>query len=362
MPTERPLRVVQVLPTLAVGGAEAFASQLSEALLELGAAVWLVCLVEAGSLTERLSPRLRGRVRVIGKRGRWDAAVVPKTARVLRHLRPDVVHTHLFTALSWGGLAARLARVPTHVHTQHGVHEELGYVARVDRALCRRVDHLVCCSPAVEAVVRARGYAPARCSVIENGIPLAGRPRASLDGRTVGTVGRMVPEKGQRHLVEAIALLAADGVDVRLELVGDGPLRPELEALVAERGLQDRVRFTGQVDDVPARLAGHDLFALPSLTEALPVALLEAGAAGLPVLLTETGGARLLVEQGAGGWVVPSADPGALAARIRAYLELELSERRALGERSHALVTRDYSISASAEHHLALYRALTRSP
>lgn len=356
----KPLRIVQVLPSLVVGGAETFATQLAQAQLDAGHDVRLLVLKDGGPLLDRLSPTLRRHTTLLGKRARFDATVLPRAARVLRRWAPDVVHTHLFTSLSWGSTAARLAGVPVVVHTQHACHaDEYAYLPPIRRQLSRLLDVIVGCSQAVSDDIAARNYAPhAPIATVDNGIPLAGRARSSLDHHPlrVGTVGRMVEIKGQRYLIDALAAARAAGHDLALTLVGDGPLRDDLRAQVAALGLDPHVRFTGQVDDVPTQLAELDLFVLPSLSEALPMTLLEAGAAGLPMLVTTGGGGPTLLRAGAGGWAVPPADAAALAEALATFARLSFSERQALGEASHRLVLGHYSIEATARRYEELYR------
>lgn len=351
-----------MLPSLVVGGAETFALQLAEALLEQGIDAWLLTLKGGGPLAERRSAALKQRSVLLNKAFRFDARVLPAAARTLRRLRPDVVHTHLFTSLSWGVVAARAARVPVVVHTQHAVHDdEYRYLPAVRRQLSRGVDMVVGCSETTARDVRDRGYSPhAPVMHIDNGIPLAGRPEASLEGQPmrVGTVGRMVPIKGQRFLIEAVAIARGRGADVHLVLVGDGPERQALESQATQAGLQDVVTFTGRVHDVPQRLAGFDLFALPSLSEALPIAALEACAAGLPLLMTTGGGGSTLLDAGAGGWVVPPGDAGALADALCSAAALSIEQRRELGGRSRGLAMAEYDISATAAAYASLYRSL----
>lgn len=349
-----------------VGGAETFAVQLAQAQLEQGHDVHLLCIRDKGPLWDRMSEALRSRTTVVAKRSRFDATVLPRAARALRAARPHVVHTHLFTSHAWGTAAAFLARVPTVVHTQHACHDdEYIYLPWFRRRLSHGVDALVGCSEAVVADVQRRHYAPhtrhVRC--IDNGIPLGGRPRATLDHSPlrVGTVGRMVEVKGQRFLIEAVALLRDRGIDVELVLIGDGELRPDLEDRVRELGIGDRTRFTGLVSDVPDRLAALDLFVLPSLSEALPITLLETAAAGLPMLVTSGGGCGTLVEAGAGGWIVPPGDAESLAERIEAYEEMRPDTRRAMGQASYDLVMSRYDIRSTAARYEALYRELLTS-
>ncbi|MCB9679947.1 MAG: glycosyltransferase [Alphaproteobacteria bacterium] len=359
------LRIVQVVPSLVVGGAERFATWLAEAQQRAGHEVHVVTVKDGGPLADRLPDDLLRATWPMRKRSRYDVTVLARLVTTLRRLEPDVVHTHLFTALSWGAVSARLAGVPVVVHTQHAVHDdEVPWLPHVRRGLAPLLDAIVGCSDAVVADIAARRYAPGVPAVaIDNGLPLAGRPTAPLDGDPlrVVTAGRMVPIKGQRFLVDAVAALRDRGIDARLTILGDGPERAALDAQVAELGLGDRVHLPGSVDDVADRLAGADLFVLPSLSEAMPMALLEAAAAGLPLLVTTGGGGPTLLRAGAGGEAVAPGDAGALADAIARVARLSVTERRALGEASRRTVLDRFDIDATAAAYEALYRRHLRT-
>ncbi len=362
----KPLRIVQVVPSFVVGGAETFALALAEAQLAAGHDVHLLSIKDGGPLTTRFSHALDGRVWMMGKRSRWDATVLDRLLKTFKRLKPDVVNTHLFTSLAWASVTARAAGVPTIVHTQHEVHDDdQWYLPPVRQALARGLDAIVGCSAATVEDVHRRKYAPGiPVELIENGVPLGDRPRAPLDGDplVVGTVGRLVPIKGQRFLVEAVALLRDRGTRVRLVIAGDGESMGELTEQVRALSLGDRVTLLGRVDDVPIQVARFDLFALPSLSEAMPMALIEAAAAGLPLLVTTGGGGPTLLEAGAGGWAVEPGDAAALAEKIEAYATLSVASRRALGDASHAVAHARYDIAATAARYIDLYERLGRDP
>lgn len=356
------MRILQIIPSLQVGGAEVFVARLAAAHQAAGHDVHIAHFHD-GPMVDRLDPLLRTRMHRITKRARYDATVVPRLLRLMRDLGPDIVHTHLFPALSWGGAAARLARTPAWVHTHHSNHAPSQRDARLLEAkLLARAHRVVAVSKGTAERLRPHGGRLSNTLVIANGIPLDDRPRSAIDGDppVIGTVGRMVPIKAQHTLIEAVAQLRDAGREVRLRLVGDGVSRPELEALVDRLDLRDRVVFTGRVSDVPQQLAQLDLFVLPSLSEAMPLALLEACAAGLPVVVTNQGGAGSIVEQGAGGWLLEPGSGPRVAARIEAFLALDGPARRALGQRSLALVQQRYSMQACATAYLDLYRELAR--
>jgi glycosyltransferase involved in cell wall biosynthesis len=353
------MKIVQVVPSFTLGGAEVFALQLAEAQRAAGHDVLVIVLRDEGPLRNRLTEDSLARVRVVEKRGRYDLTVLPRLVSVLRAWSPDVVHTHLFTGLAWGTVAARAAGVPTVVYTEHACHpDDVRWLKHVRRLLSYSLTAVVGCSEAATEAVRSRREAPGcPTRTIANGVSLKGRPRARLSGEGplhVGTVGRLTPIKGQRDLIEAVALLAERGVDVRCTIVGGGELASDLAAQAAGRGVADRVALPGPSDHVADWMASFDLFCLPSLSEALPITLLEACAAGLPLLVTTGGGGPTLLAAGAGGEAVPPGDPAALADAIARHAARSPDARRALGEASLAAVA-PFDIGASASAYLALY-------
>jgi glycosyltransferase involved in cell wall biosynthesis len=164
------------------------------------------------------------------------------------------------------------------------------------------------------------------------------------------TVGRLVAVKGHGVLLEAVARLAGEGVDVAATLVGDGPRRAELEALARDLGVADRVRFTGRVgqDDIRRFYAEADVFCLPSFAEGLPVVLLEAIAAGVPVVASRITGIPELVEHGTSGVLVPPGRPDRLADALR-DLSSDPDRRRALAVAARRRVSEEFDVAACAE-------------
>jgi glycosyltransferase involved in cell wall biosynthesis len=175
-------------------------------------------------------------------------------------------------------------------------------------------------------------------------------PRAGAAGKRILFVGRLAAVKGVLVLLEAFARVRAAHGDAHLTLVGDGAERPALEARVAELGLGDAVRFAGYLnqDEVAAELARADLFALPSFAEGVPVVLMEAMAARLPVLATRIAGIGELVEEGVSGRLVPPGDPDAFAAALDALLS-DPEGRVAMGEAGRAKVVAAFHVDREAE-------------
>lgn len=271
----------------------------------------------------------------------------------LRELRPRVVHvTDVFPQAL---VAARLARAPRVVVTHHT--PELPRRDNPAGRLWNRVGWAM--RPQViytSETDRARD-GRARSHVIELGIDL-GRfmgGRRALEGRIVGNVARLAPQKGHATLLEAAPLVLERHPDVRFVIAGDGELRQELERLAEP--LADRVEFLGERDDVPDLLASFDVFAFPSLFEGLCVAVIEAQAAGVPVVATPVGGIVENVLDGETGLLVPTREPRALADAIVRLLN-DPALAGSLAERARPRVLERYSRERMVERTLALYDSM----
>jgi glycosyltransferase involved in cell wall biosynthesis len=271
-----------------------------------------------------------------------DLRAFAQLLRLVFREAPDVVHTHTAKAGTLGRLAACVFNVTRPrrrrclvVHTFHG-HVLTGYfspatnvaVRLTERVLARMTDRVVTISPAQrdDIVTRFRIAAAERTSIVPLGLdlehlarldPLAPHLRRAFgipeQALVVGYVGRFVAIKDLATLVRAFARVAAARPDAMLLLVGDGPVRPEIEALVAELSLQKQVHLAGWIEDLAPLYATIDICALSSLNEGTPVALIEAMAAAKPVVATRVGGVADVVEHERTGLLVAPGNPDALA-------------------------------------------------
>jgi glycosyltransferase involved in cell wall biosynthesis len=254
-------------------------------------------------------------------------------ARILQKARPAVFHAHLNwpRACRPGLLTAAAFRTPAVVGTFHLVPEEPPDLPeRVKlRLLATCMDGCIAVSEWVAAKLREGYGLPAeKITVVRNGIPVTaydGAPDPALrswlasgtNRPIVLTLARLDAQKGHRYLLEA-AVQVPEAIFV---VAGDGPERNALEALAARYGLSDRVRFLGHREDVPALLAASDLCVLPSLFEGLPLTVLEAMAAGKPLVATRAGGVPEAIQDGSSGLLVAPRDPKGLAAAIRRLID-----------------------------------------
>ncbi|MGE0099211.1 MAG: TIGR03088 family PEP-CTERM/XrtA system glycosyltransferase [Hydrogenophaga sp.] len=333
-------RIVHVVYSFAVGGLENVIVQLINRLPADRFEHVVLSLTTISDFRSRIQPP---DVRFIELRKPPGHAVplYPRIYRLLRELRPEVVHTCNLAALEVAPLAW-LARVPLRIHAEHGwdAHDPQGRNPRYQRLrkLYRPfVSHYVAVSRDLDDYLGEKvGVLPARRSLIANGVdtdvfspgPLVAVPGCPfVPGRhwLVGTVGRLQTVKNQPLLARAFVRLLREHPQAaqraRLVVVGEGPLRQPVEAILAEAGMQDLAWLPGSRDDVAAVLRMLDCFVLPSQAEGTSCTLQEAMASGLPAVATDVGGTPDLVEEGVTGHLVASDDVAALADGIWRCLE-----------------------------------------
>ena len=287
-------------------------------------------------------------------------------ARLFRRLRPEIVHLNSSKAGVLGRIAAVPARVPVRVFTAHGwaFKATSGLASRaycfVDRAMRPLTTCVVCVSEAERTAGLAAGTCLAnRTVVIPNAVDVADAPYRRA-GRPSGplalvSVGRFAEPKDFSTLIAAVASLPTGAV--RLTLIGDGPLRPQLEHEVAGCGLTGSVEFVGEVGDVPERIAGCDVFILSSRSEGMPISVLEAMAAGLPVIASAVGGLHEVVDEGSTGFLVPPGSVAALAGAIARFVgDPSLVDELGRAGRRRAEVSFSFERWRSA--HVELYQSL----
>jgi glycosyltransferase involved in cell wall biosynthesis len=294
-----------------------------------------------------------------------DTATLARLVRLMRQFRPHVVHTHTAKAGAVGRMAARLSRVPVVVHTFHG-HVFSAYfgafqsrmAARTERVLALMSNRLITLSERLRREIASYGVAPLeKIEVVPLGLDLArfappgGLPRGRLRGEfslaadepLIGTVGRLVPVKDHDLFLRAAQALRQSGSQARFAIVGDGELRGSLEAQARELGLGDVVYFTGWRRDLPEVYADLDLLVNTSRNEGTPVAVIEAMAAGVPVVATAVGGVPDVVADGATGTLVPGGDVEVLARALAERLA-QPAETRRMAEAAQAEVLERFSV------------------
>lgn len=305
-------------------------------------------------------------VEIIPCDGRWDRHVAQRLRSLVDSRRIDVIHAHGYKADFYAAAAGRPrggALVAT-CHNWPNKRLTMRAYAAVDRLVLRSFDEVATASHTVSDVLRRWGV---RVTLIENGVdteqfqnaePALREELAGTGGKVVGFVGRMVAAKGGAVLLEAAKGVCAVEPDTRFVFVGEGPSRAEWQALAERLGLAENTIFTGVRRDMPGIYASFDMMVLPSYEENMPMCLLEAMAAGAPVIATKVGAIPELIVPGATGEVVEPGDASGLAKAILNLIR-DPEQARRLGANGQARATERFSASAKARQYAALFgRAL----
>lgn len=365
------MKIVQLIPSLSVGGAERIAALLALAQRRGGDDVALVSLYAPEASWIEASLREAGvPLHFLGKRPGLDPPIVRRLARTLAALDPEVVHTHLHT-LKYAVAALLLRpRRAALVHTVHNLAER--EAEGWDRALSR-VAFRTCATPVAIGAEVARSlaatYGIEPRFTIPNGIVVAdfaARPgvgeaaRAALgvepETPLLLTAGRLNPQKNHAALLSAMADPRLAALGARLLIAGEGPLRPALEAQATALGLGARVRLLGVVSNLPELYAAADLFVLSSSWEGNPLVVMEAMAAGKPLVATVVGCVPELITP-ATGLLVPPGDPVALAGAL-ARLAGDRGLSRTLGAAGACEARARFDLQVMARAYRSLYEEL----
>ena len=326
--------ILHVFPTFAVGGAQArFAS-----IANHWGTRWRHAVVAMDGITtcrERLDPSLSVTFPTVDIRKGDTLGNVRRFRRVLQDMRPHAMLTSNFGSIEWA--IANVLPVVRHVHIEDGfgpdeAHGQIRRRVLMRRALLRRRQVVL---PSETLMTIARGtwrLSPRRLLHVPNGVDLSRFAPAARDANNVPVIGTVAALRGEKNIGRLLRAfrVALEGGPARLVIVGDGVERPALESLARELGIADRVRFEGAVAQPAALYAGFDVFAMSSDTEQMPLSLLEAMAAGLPVVATDVGDIRAMLPEANGPFVV-GRDDAALGAALRTLL-LQPDLRRALGQ------------------------------
>jgi len=364
------IKLIMLAVGLGVGGTEGqileVASRLDRERFDV-----TVCALKGDDVIAR-ELRARGvRVVTLNGSGKWDIRVLYRLFRFIHKERPDVIHSFIFFANLAARVVGKILRVPLLISSYRGIDGEMKWPRLVaNRWTAAWANVTTCCSETVRRSALSRiGGDPARYITIQNGVDIG---RFSHGGQLkkqdlglrdglpiIGTVCRLYePTKGLRVLLQAAAAMIRRSPSPRCQLliVGEGPSLKPLQDLSAGLGIAPWVVFAGMRRDVSEILPLYDLFVLPSLSEGFGIAIVEAMAAGRPVVATAVGGIPEVVIHGETGLLVPPGDPFALAAAIDHLLSFP-EQTRALGVRGQERVRDLFSIESAVRRHEELYQA-----
>lgn len=358
------MRIVELVNNLQFGGVERQVVDVAGAFQDRGHDVRVLCLRGSGPLAPALQDR-GVEVLALQKKEGPDLGVFLRMADYLRRNRIDVVHSHNPLVHHYAVVASRLAGVPVVFNTIHGIDNLAsppGFAEKLYAAMIRWSDASVAVCPMAHRAFIAGGVIPPdRLITINNGISQAAylklEQRISGDGNIVfGIVGRLVPVKDHSLLLDAFQRLLQRQPACRLRILGDGPLRESLEQQAQRNGIKHATEFVGYSADVPAFLATVDVAVLTSVSEGLPLSILEAMAAARPVVGTAVGGMPDLIEEGVTGWLCPPGDPDGLASALGQAVAAGRDRLASMGARARELAADQYSLDRMIDEYENLFR------
>lgn len=364
------MNIAHVVLSLDCGGLEQVVVQLVKKQKKHGLEVSIICLEAKGGLAKEVGDA-GIQVYELDKAPGFHLNLVFRLAKLLRKLSVDLVHSHNMGPLVYGSLAAFLTGKKC-INTRHGRTDK-----KIPAIVWNLNSYVVPVSKDTkEYLLKHNRIAKRKINVIYNGIDLEkfhnGFDRQDTirlkqeiglrdDSYIIGNVGRLAQEKDQATLLKAFRKLRKKEMNVELIFVGDGPLREDLEKLVKKFELNDRVKFLGYRDDIPNLLNLFDTFVLSSYREGLSLSILEAMAAGKPVVATNVGGTREVVKERETGYLVPCGFPERIENAIaRLHINPALADKMA--QAGQKLVSKQFSLEAMASQYENLYnKALGQS-
>lgn len=334
------MRILVVTPQMATGGAERVVAMLCRGLA--GRRHNVVLASSGGRLVDDLPPSVLFH-RVSWLRGRSPvplARAAGDLSRIIRADRYDLINCHSFISTVVAAAAIRRARCRLPVVSTLHLPERPWAFRVAGKTLPALSDRVVSVSEANRRRLIEAGMPSDLVSVIRNAVDIrefdANTPRPPTNGTLiVGVIARLIERKRHRDLLDAAARLGREGLRLRLRFIGDGPLRDKLESQAATLGLRDSVEFLGDRNDIAELLRSLDVMVLPSTYEGLPVALIEAMAAGVPVVASAVAGNAEVIEDGRNGLLTAPRDPALLANALK---RLALDDELRLRLAQHARV------------------------
>jgi len=357
MPEKR-YKIIHVITTLGLGGAERLVLDLMRFRDRENFDFEVISMVRGGELERDFQDCGIG-IKVLRKKTKLGLGIFMQLHAYFKETKPDVVHTHLFGADLWAGLAAHFARVPVIVKTEHNVNLDQGFFKKIIKRLTAFVfKYFIAVSPSVaEHMVRAERVPEKKINVIYNGVDISRFGAKGGGGFSSSpvliNVSRFEEQKGHKYLIRALKEI--EKLPWTMRLVGDGLLRPEIEDMVKVLGLDERVKFLGERRDIPKLLSEADIFVFPSLWEGLGIAVLEAGAVGLPIVATKVAGISDVFSHAKNAILVPPENSKALADGLSWLIERP-DEAMSMGRAARELVARDFTAQNTARQYEGLYK------
>ncbi len=363
------LRILHITHSLNIGGLERVVLDLAKGFKKRGHIVGICCLDGKEPLGKEAEDE-GIKVISLNKKPGITWSIPLRIAKIINEGKFNLIHTHNEAGLVYGVPAAFLARISNIIHTEHG--KEPGYDDKnalkiAEKFLLKKVKHVVTVSHDLKKkIVASSRIDKSKVLVIPNGIDVEyfHQPQFREEKRktygigqddfVIGNIARMVPLKNHRFLISIFKQLVRDHPELKLILVGDGPIRHELKAYSESLGLSNSAIFLGERKDVAALLSIFDLFILPSLTEGISITLIEALAARIPVIASDVGGNSEIIENGKTGLLMPLDQTQSWIKAIRSLVESEEKRISLLGN-AKTEVTKRFSLGRMIENYQKVY-------
>ena len=331
------MKILQVIPYFCFGGAETMCENLTYALIDQGHEVTVVSLYQERTPISSRMEEAGVRILYLDKKLGLDISMVPKLMKIMRQIKPEVVHTHL-DVIKYAVAAAKLSGVKCCVHTVHNVaHEEAeGRLQKIINTVYFRLGWSVpaALSPVVlDTVVSFYGLKEEQVPMIYNGIDLGKccpkEDYSIAEPACLLHIGRFNEQKNHAGILKAFSLVVNRYPNCCLQLIGDGDLQEKMKDYAQELGIRDKVSFLGSQSNVYPFLQQADIFLMPSRFEGMPMTIIEAMGTGLPVVASAVGGVPDMIDNRESGILVPC-EPEAVADAVCQLLENE-NLRKTLG-------------------------------
>ena len=370
------LKVIHMVEDLKIGGAERIIASIAEGLERRRFEISVWCIAKGGEIADELKQKGID-IKILDIFSYHNPINILRLAYLFRKARPDIVHAHGYFGSTFGRLAAILAGVPiiiTHVHSTYYEYKKRNML--IERFLSYFTDKIVCVSEAVkDFVVKDEGIANNKTCVIYNGVDVSDtlelfksvdQERKSFgieeEDFVVITVASLMPHKGHQVLLDAARIVSKEHSNLRLLIVGDGPLRNELQEYANKLGISSKVVFTGQRQrkDVSRLLNLSDIYVLSSiLREGFSISIAEAMAMSKPVIASNLGGIPELIEDKVNGLLVAPGNSYELAAAVEKLVS-DRSMREKMGRRGREIYEEKFTVAKMIQNIASLYDGLIK--
>ena len=360
------IKLMHIVFSLDTGGLEKLIPELVKRVDSNRFDCSVCCLTKKGALSQELT-ELGARLFYLNKKEGVDYLLPFRLKRLLRKEKVDIVHTHDNSTVLYGTIAAKLARIPLVVNTEHGgVYFETGRKRLMNRFLWGLNDKVVCVSEQLREDLLKMGLSDTKSTVISNGINFnkfdielnieAKRRELGFNKADfiICAVGRLSREKNQEMLINAAKSILEEIPQAKFLIVGDGPLKNSLQSAVHSQQLEKYVEFLGNREDVPEILKISDCFVLTSNYESFGLVILEAMNSGVPVIATNAGGVSSIVINNENGFLIPKEDVAALGEAVL-RIKKDLPFAKSLALKAKELMRLRYDIDKMVNSYEKLY-------